>query len=358
MRIGRVILGLGVAGVALAAVVLLMRLSTGRLPWQSASRELIPAATPQPTPTPTVAPTPVYRRPRGAPSLGDDLVREFDQAISQLIGNAELGVLRLARQVDSSPQYYRVLAAMAIEADRPTKAEAFLRQAYRLQPNSVATLGQLGVVELRRKNPAAAQAWFEKALAVSPHDVDTLYNLAIAHQQQTHMHAAEDCYAKVLATQPDHFPAQFNLAGIATYFGRGEPEWEKAVRMRPDNLEARYQLGLSRYQLGRHDAAIAQFEVVRKKRPEDPDVWYHLALAHQGKGDDDKAFERYTEAVRLAPNDTLFLNGLADFHLTMHQRNVKETVHIDKAIRLWERSQAIDPKQEFVRDRLSIFRPK
>jgi tetratricopeptide (TPR) repeat protein len=74
---------------------------------------------------------------------------------------------------------------------------------------------------------------------------------------------------------------------------------EEAVRLEPNNLEARYHLGRVRYQENRFDDAIAAFRAVLEKDPDNSRAQDNLGLCLEGKNQMEAAASAYQKAIEL-----------------------------------------------------------
>lgn len=81
------------------------------------------------------------------------------------------------------------------------------------------------------------------------------------------------------------------------------PKLEQVLAVRPDDVDARLNLGLALLALGRLDEAEAALLDVTRRAPAYVDAWVGLARVHQRRGDLPAARRAASEAVRLAPGD-------------------------------------------------------
>ena len=76
-------------------------------------------------------------------------------------------------------------------------------------------------------------------------------------------------------------------------------------RSRPDSIEAHYNLGYARHELGRFADAIPALETARKLGPKDEQVWYHLfntrLAAGRGARPRSPTFSEFEEDAALTP---------------------------------------------------------
>jgi Flp pilus assembly protein TadD len=78
--------------------------------------------------------------------------------------------------------------------------------------------------------------------------------------------------------------------------------YEQILAADPDQWDALYLYGAALLQLGRFREAVDVFERVSRLRPEVPDTYNNLGVAHQGIGDHGKAARAYRAAIALNPD--------------------------------------------------------
>jgi hypothetical protein len=99
--------------------------------------------------------------------------------------------------------------------------------------------------------------------------------------------------------------AMHNAVGM--YFGRqgdmagAAEEFEKAVNENPDDLSARYNLGLALLELKRFDEAAGQFEHAVRRHPRYYEAWIGLGKARAAIGRDSEALEAWGTVVAMQP---------------------------------------------------------
>jgi tetratricopeptide (TPR) repeat protein len=90
--------------------------------------------------------------------------------------------------------------------------------------------------------------------------------------------------------------------GIAFYktgmLDEASREFKRVTELRPSDLKARFMLGLSHLRMGKHDAAVADFEQASHARSATAAVFHNLAFALEKMGETAKAREALAEALR------------------------------------------------------------
>ncbi|MCW5980764.1 MAG: sulfatase-like hydrolase/transferase [Bryobacteraceae bacterium] len=123
---------------------------------------------------------------------------------------------------------------------------------------------------LREGNKTEAIASYEKAAQLNPADVESQSNLATAYLESGRVPDAERAFKWILATG-EEYPAAYNGLGLIAIGKRDVPaareNFEKAVRLDPDLVEAQLNLGLIYKMMGANDQARKCFEAFIAKAP-------------------------------------------------------------------------------------------
>src|SRR6201981_3437544 len=114
--------------------------------------------------------------------------------------------------------------------------------------------------------------------------------------------AARDAYERVLKVEPNAFEALNNLANLyAQRLGeldRANELAEKARRLDPYSPFCADTLGWIVYKRGDYARALALIEESSKRLPNDPEVQYHLGMAHYMMGEEQPARVALEQASR------------------------------------------------------------
>ncbi len=81
------------------------------------------------------------------------------------------------------------------------------------------------------------------------------------------------------------------------------PRIDETLRLVPDSVAARYERGVSLFNLCQFDRAYTEFAAVLKAEPDDPYAHHHLGLIYERKGRVEEATRHFTQARSLAPDD-------------------------------------------------------
>ncbi len=117
---------------------------------------------------------------------------------------------------------------------------------------------------------------------------------------------AVSCLEQSLQINPDNEETKLALA-TGYIEGTGEPMRGVQIllaitREKPDDIPANMLLGRMSIQSAQFDKAIARFETILKKEPENKEALYFLAQTYEGKGDKHKAIELLEKCKQVVNN--------------------------------------------------------
>jgi tetratricopeptide (TPR) repeat protein len=179
-------------------------------------------------------------------------------------------MLRQALAGDSTnPSLYFYLGAEYEKAGRFDQAMLVYQDADKQNIRSGRLLSRMGDLYLRGGNRPAAIAAYEKAAQFNPSDVEGQSNLATAYLEEGKLADAERCFRWVLTIEES--ATAYNGLGLIA-IQRQDPaaarqDFERAVALDPDLLEAQLNLGLLYKMAGDLPRAKACFETFVAKAP-------------------------------------------------------------------------------------------
>ena len=117
---------------------------------------------------------------------------------------------------------------------------------------------------------------------------------------------AVTCLEQSLKIAPDNEDTKLALA-TGYIEGTGEPMRGVQIllaitQQKPDDIPANMLLGRMSIQSAQFDKAVARFETVLKKEPENKEAMFFLAQAYEGKGDKHKAIELLEKCKKIVNN--------------------------------------------------------
>ena len=186
------------------------------------------------------------------------------------------------------------------------EAEVVLKKALQLDPNSGPAYDMLVASYLATNRlPDAAQE-IEAALSKAPQNQSALMTLASIREKQKDYAKAREAYEKLLALNPNFVPALNNLSYLyAEQFNQPDKAYELAQKARtldPGNAAVADTLGWAAYKRGDYPQALALLQESAGKLGANPEVQYHLGMAHYMMAQADAARAAFQKAIA-APGD-------------------------------------------------------
>ncbi|GAC1448099.1 MAG: hypothetical protein PVSMB5_34470 [Ktedonobacteraceae bacterium] len=236
-----------------------------------------------------------------------------------------------ARPAQQSQQAPQRIQAQPIKA-RPAQATSIPArpaQAIKARPVGASPAScdpivayRAGLQQLVNKNFPAAINQFELAQSQGNVSYDVLYNLGRAHRQ----------YGQSVRDLDQRLSGE-NMTQAAEYF-------EQAVRLKPDALDAYFQLGMCYRDLALYPRATAAFKRSLALSPQDPATYYQLGLVAVEEGSSREAEGYFLDGLKINPDHALILVALGRLYAESRQQlpsaisSLRRATQIDPA--LWE----------------------
>lgn len=228
-------------------------------------------------------------------SVHDLLMYAFNQ---HRAGNLQLAeqVYHQILQVQPHFDALHLLGLVYQQTDRLVEAEAYLRQALQLNPDSPEAHSNLSVALRRLKRLDESADACRRALQLRPDFADASNNLGVVLQEQGQWEEAAQHYRHALRAAPNHLDANVNLAIVLAKQGRlGEAEssYRQVLRLKPNHFEALTGLGNALRRQGRCQEAAPVLREAVRLRPASADAHMNLAIALLLSGDLRAGWEEY-----------------------------------------------------------------
>jgi Flp pilus assembly protein TadD len=145
-------------------------------------------------------------------------------------------------------------------------------------------------------------------------------------------------YQTALQIKPDYVEAHDNLGNVLLQKGRVDEaitQYQTALQIKPDNAKAHNNLGNALVKKGRVDEAITQYQTALRIKPDYAEAHNNLGNALVEKGKVDEAITQYQTALQIKPNYAEAHNNLAWELATASQASLRNG---GKAVELAERA--------------------
>jgi tetratricopeptide (TPR) repeat protein len=169
-----------------------------------------------------------------------------------------------------------------------------------------------------------------------------------AWQQTAYWQNSETLWTHTLACTTDNDMAHNNLANALFLKGRVDEasiQYQKGLKIRPNNAKAHNILGLILLQKGKVDAAIVQFQEALRIMPDFAEAHYVLGNALRQKGRVDEAISHFQRALQIMPDNESVHVNLANAFL--------QKGGVDQAIVHFQNALQIEPADMEVQNNLA-----
>lgn len=231
-------------------------------------------------------------------------------------------------------------------------AVRYFESAIRLDPKQAKFFHGLGLALRSTDDIMGALEALRRAITLKHDFAEAIFEIAAIHEEQGKLELAATAYLEALVYRPGFLEAHHNLSGV--YRRLGQPDeslaqasmalalahdnpvvrfsmaisleqtgnfedaitnYQEALRLRPNYVQAEVNLGHLFETLGRIDDAIDLLERGLIRHPEDPNLRSNLGNAYLQKGRATAARKMLSRAIELAPNAAPAYNSLAVAHM-------------------------------------------
>ena len=206
---------------------------------------------------------------------------------------------RVLRDNPRNVDALRLLALIAIKADKADDAELLLQQAIGIAPDFLLAILDLGKLCKEQDRFGEALECFERAIALEPSQVQSHFLRAATLARASFTHEAIAAYRQCLALRPGHAGALLGLGHALNAIGDNDgavAAYDECIQVTPESGETYWSLAnLKTYRFD--DAAIAEMEkrvaAPGGSRQSEVNFLFALAKAWEDRGDFERAWEFY-----------------------------------------------------------------
>ncbi len=191
------------------------------------------------------------------------------------------------------------------QAGRLVQAERLYREILAFDARHAHTLHILGILACQRGDLALAVEMIGEAISQNDGVAAFHSDLGIALKSLGKMELALASYERALAIKPDNVETLYNLGILLQIQGKpGDAvvRYEQALALRPNFPEALANIGIALQNQGKLEEAVVCYEQALVLRPDFPEVLSNLGNVLQGQGRLEEAVVCYEQAVALRPD--------------------------------------------------------
>jgi tetratricopeptide (TPR) repeat protein len=211
---------------------------------------------------------------------------------------------RIEEQLKKHPKAaasYLLLGKVQMAQEKWKEAEATLKKALEIDSNSAAACDMLVKTYLATNRLPEAAREVERVLEKAPKNQSALMTLAAIRGQQKDFAKARDAYERVLAINPNFVSVLNNLAYLyAEHLNQPDKAYDLAQKARtldPGNAAVADTLGWAAFKRGDYQQALTLLKEGASNLTANPEVQYHLGMAHYMMGQAEAARTAFQKAV-------------------------------------------------------------
>jgi tetratricopeptide (TPR) repeat protein len=195
-----------------------------------------------------------------------------------------------------------------------SRAEALFLQALNIDPEYPDANHLLGILHLQFHNtPDTAEHYISRAQASRPQEPVFLNSLGTVYWYQGQLDKARDVFEKAIELKPDYIDAIYNLGNAQRdlkAYSRAQHSYQKVIELNPEYTNAYNDLGISLQHQGRMHEAVEQFNLALEQDPMRADIYLNLANAYMDFGETEGAFLSIQNALAIEPSNAKAYNNL------------------------------------------------
>lgn len=272
-------------------------------------------------------------------------------------GDAQRALAAHERALDLVPDFepsITQITSIYLRQGRAAEAQSFLSRQQARAPNSAAVLACMAEIKSVQKDSVAAQTLAQEALKKDPDYRPAMVVLARDHYRSRRLDLALYTLTAILdGYGPENPPRDKNNAEArlirALIFkeqlrrNQAISEFQRAVELRPDLVEARLNLAAYMLEAGNADGAVPLLEGALAYEPANPLIHLNLGDAYRLQGRAKDALVQLDWVSQAAPNQAETYYDIGLVYLFGKVDGVTPEQAIDRAITAFEQFTKLNP---------------
>ncbi len=276
-----------------------------------------------------------------------------------LLGRGQDADAAFEKCFERSPE--RRLMALAAEHQkegRIDEAERLYRRVLRQSPRNVDALRLLALIAVRADRGDDAELLLRQAIGIAPDFILAVLDLGRLLKDQDRYGEALDCFDRAIALDPSHPPAHYLRASTlarASFTDDAIEAYRRCLELKTDHIGALLGLGHMLKAVGRYDECVASYQACIRHAPDFGETYWSLANLKTYRFDDQAVAEMEKRAAAGGENEQSQVNFLFALGKAYEdRRDFERAWHFYRSGNAAQRSQiAYDPVQtEVMNDRL------
>jgi putative PEP-CTERM system TPR-repeat lipoprotein len=258
--------------------------------------------------------------------------KKFDQAIEQ-------GLELLAKQPEN-PVSANLLGTAYYGKGDEASARKYWIKALDIQPGFIAAATNLAKLEISKKNYAAASSWYQRILEHHSGNINALLGLVELARMQKKDEEMRKWMDLAFKENPDDIQHRMVLADYLASqrdLAGAKKIMDELKSAHPDNLQVLAKSGVIQFVAGEYESAVATFQGLVDKHPDNPGLRYWLGQSLLKTGSNEKAKQEWEQVLNANPAYFPAADALVRLALNTKQ--------YDEAIRIAREVQSKHPKR-------------
>lgn len=230
-------------------------------------------------------------------------------------------------------------------------ARADFEAARNVSPNSPIPHVNLADVAFAEGKRDEALQHVERALSLDRANFQALSALINLSNIEKRLDSARSRIEQLISEQPQNAPLQFLLgtafragnvpapsptgepvAGQAADPQRAEQAFRRAIEIDPEYIAAYSALAEMYFTQQRVDDAVAQYNKIAERRPDDPVAYRNIGMIESGRNNLDAAEQFYRRALAVQPDEPIAANNLAMLYADHGKGNPDEAMRLAQEV--------------------------
>lgn len=247
----------------------------------------------------------------------------------------------LRYQPHYAPAHHNMGTIYALQ-QQTQRALKHYRLAVHAAPDFWAAHYHLGLLLLKMQHREGAQKQFQNVIALHPEHIDAHFYLGTLALDNNELEEAHAAFQTVLVQNKEHIEALINLGVIALKRDQGQiaiDYFTKALAFDNDHLTARHNLAATFIHHDRFENALAHYEILLERAPEEPEYLYNAGVAQMALGHLAKAQKLFETLLTIQQHVAGIVN-LAAIHIRQEHHAI--------AIPLLQQAARLQPDDETI----------